>query len=113
MGRLEPIRRHSQSQQRDEPIGRDSRDTSSGHQRGERDLTGQNSTQDEGSEDVHHGDRVLGLPVFRDFADPARHREDTVTGDSVYETGGSDDGHAGVLEVMVSTGIYVDDGMRY
>lgn len=71
MRRLKAIRRHGQPQQRDKPIGRDSRNSSSGYQRGEGDLTGQDSAQDEGAEDVHHGDRILGLSIFGDFADPA------------------------------------------
>lgn len=70
LGRPEAIRCLGETQQADKAIRRDGRDTSSGDERGEGDIAGEDDAEDQCSEDEHDGDSVSGLSVLVDATYP-------------------------------------------
>ena len=94
---LEMVGGHCKTKQWDQTIGSDGRDSSSRHEGCKCNLARQNGTQDHGTKDIDDCDRILGLPVGSHLTDPARQREDTITGDGEHEPGRCNNANTRIL----------------
>lgn len=70
----------------DKGVDANGRDAHCTDQRGEGDRGRQNGTEQQSRNYEHHSDRVVGLSMILDPADPARERKDAITSHNPYET---------------------------